>query len=500
MPRAAASIANFITRAAHGVGCCGLLLFACGCGARTIGLQPGWAKNRLRMDDVSIAGVQGPEERGLRNRLQRDQYEASSEQLAAEFQALEQAQQLYDAGKYAEAEQQFELVRERVEAPSGLKKRFFNRHQFSDDLYQSPIEEDALFMIAQSQFQQGRLADAEQSYAALLKQYPSTRHLDDTSRQLFRIAREWLGFPDERDAELVQVAYNEQAPPSLEQRSQARSSILPNVRDTSRPTYNADGKGLDALRLIWLHDAAGPLADDALMMAANYHLRTGNHIEAAQHYRLLREQFPDSPHLKDSLMLGSHVLLASYNGPGYDPSPLEEAKQLKLMSLQYPDLAAEDRERLEQELANLAEAEVEPLWKEVQFYLAKRQTESVLLHCNYIVNTYPNSKYARMAMDVREKITGQPATARADNWATLPSQAIPNPPPATPPAQAADAPVDMTAPATGGFGSRIPRPSFGGLLRRAEEAPDLQPVEEPDQPAEPAQPAPESGRVRLQSW
>jgi tetratricopeptide (TPR) repeat protein len=489
-------------------------LMLCG-GCARFDIAPNWAGTRLRMDDISIAGVQGPEERRLRNRLQRDQQEATSEELAAEFQALEVAQASYDAGKYAEAEAQFAEIRERSSTnprfAGGLFRRgLFNRHQHQDELNQSPIEEDAMFMLAQCQFQQGRLYDAEQSYAELLGQYPSTRHLDDVSRQLFRIAREWLGFPDEDDTELVQVAYSEESPPAIEERQEVRSSVLPNLRDETRPLYNAPGKGLDALRLIWLHDAAGPLADDALMMAANYHLKSGDPIEAAQHYRLLREQFPDSPHLKDSLMLGSHVLLVAYNGSGYDPSPLEEAKQLKLMSLQYPDLNPEDRARIEEELTRIADMEVEPLWKEVEFYMAKRQPESVLLHCNYIINTFPNSRYAKMAMEVREQITGKPSTARADDWTNYPTPAPVteeeevevSPPQGPATAEAVDATATTPEPREPG---RF-RPNFERFLRRAEQTPELQSIDEAettDEPAEmpaveePVAEEPVSGRVRL---
>ncbi len=450
-------------------------------GCSSLDLQPRWAKARLRMDDVTIRDVQGPQERRLksisRSRQQKQQQLPVTADLAAQFQELQAAENLYDQGQYAQAEQAYRILRDQATPRKGFRRGLFNRHQFQDELDQSPIEEDAIFGIAQCQFMQGRLADAEETYSALLKEYPATRHLDDVSRQLFRISREWLGFPDPNDEEIVRVAYGER-PPTIEQRRNRKYGWK--FGDKTRPNFDVDGHALDALRLIWLHDAAGPLADDALMMAANYHLRNGDTISAAQHYRLLQEQFPNSPHFKDSLMLGSHVLLASYNGAGYDPSPLEEAKQLKLMALQYPDLTADDRARIEEELDQLAEAEVEPLWKQVEFYLAKRQPESVVLHCNMIINRFPNSRYARMAAEVRARYVGNQKLATG--WPYIPaSEPVAQDDKPDPLPKAYVGAQDMTRPANAP--PQEPRRFVPRMLRRSDTPPNLQPVS-PD-PASP---------------
>ncbi len=97
--------------------------------------------------------------------------------------------------------------------------------------------------------------------------------------------------------------------------------------------FDTDGRALQALRSIWLHDTTGPLADDALMLSANYHLRTGDFTESARLYKLLREQYPDSKHFENAFMLGSHVTLASYQGPSYDGKSLDEATKLKEAAL-----------------------------------------------------------------------------------------------------------------------------------------------------------------------
>ena len=119
------------------------------------------------------------------------------------------------------------------------------------------------------------------------------------------------------------------------------------------------GRALQALQSIWLNDANGPLADDALMLTANYHLQTGDFVEAARVYQLLREQYPDSPHFKDAYLLDSHVRLASYEGPGYDGRALQESRNLRETAQRlFPDLSAEERERLDDELRRIEFSEV----------------------------------------------------------------------------------------------------------------------------------------------
>ncbi|MEZ6057158.1 MAG: tetratricopeptide repeat protein [Planctomycetaceae bacterium] len=395
----------------------GLIVILGATGCQTFGPKfTGLRKDRG--DGASIAGVQGPEERAVRNatqqRIRRDVSELESTQLGKEFAELEAAQRLYDDGRYAQADEAFQRIAEKHGRSKWDVRNLGRRKQVSAlaefDPEGNPIEEDAIFMRGQSLFKQGRFSDAEEQYAFLLKKYPNTRHLDVTTRQLFRISREWLGFPDAEDTELVRLAYGNN-PPSLAQRRNGASGF-PKFGDKSRPAFDPKGRALESLRLIWLHDASGDLADDALMMAANYYVQQENPVEAAQHYRLLREQFPDSPHTKDALLIGSKVALATYNGPGYDPTPLNESRQLTLAALQYPDLEPGERKSLENALESFKEAEVEPYWTEVQFYLTKKQPESAILTCNYIINKYPNSKFARRAYGVIDQLVASGSVPR----------------------------------------------------------------------------------------
>ena len=95
---------------------------------------------------------------------------------------------------------------------------------------------------------------------------------------------------------------------------------------------------------------------DALMMTASHYARRGNYIEADRHYTLLREEYPNSPHVQTAFVLGSHVKLMAYQGPAYDGKALQDAEHLKESTIRlYP--ASEERSRLENELQRIEDAQ-----------------------------------------------------------------------------------------------------------------------------------------------
>ena len=60
----------------------------------------------------------------------------------------------------------------------------------------SPIEQDAMFMLAESYFFDDRYIKARDAYDALVKEHPNTRYLDTVIDREWNIARYW----EEHDA------------------------------------------------------------------------------------------------------------------------------------------------------------------------------------------------------------------------------------------------------------------------------------------------------------
>lgn len=400
-----------------------VLLISAGCANRgaLVGLNSGKSRavqfvaDRGAENDANYAG---PMERALRgNRWEKKKTDAvtSGESFAIDgLHDYQAAESLYLDGRYAEAEKAFkQLAKERRKRQETFMMRLERlwgvRSKSGLDSYTNfgdPIEEDSLFMKAECQFEQKKFSAAQESYDALLTQYPSTRHLDSVSRRYFRIARYWLGFPEDVDesGDIQTASQSDESPKDFDNTDSFYIPVVPNFTDKTRPMFDTRGRALAALRSIWLHDATGPLADDALMVSASFHLRTKDFEESARLYKLLREQYPESPHFRDAFLLGSHVTLASYQGSNYDGQSLDEAIELKEAALRiFPDLTEDERNRLGGELQKMYDAEVARVWDRVEYFQAKRAPESVAVYCHILINRFPDTAYAERARKILEQ-------------------------------------------------------------------------------------------------
>ncbi|MBS0205335.1 MAG: tetratricopeptide repeat protein [Planctomycetes bacterium] len=352
-----------------------------------------WEKSALLKDTTpNIEKVQGPTERRMRLMFWKRDQEAladdsnSLKPLAGtdEFAA---ATELYKDEEFAEAQKAFKQVAKK------FKK--------------SEIREDALFMEGEAAFQQEHYSKAHDSYATLLKEYPSTRHLDVVSERLFKIGRLWLEMPDvAKLGEIQQVNFEDpkrKLPAEEPVKPNKTPVFVPNFRDKTRPLFDTPGNGVGALQAIWMNDPTGPLADDAMMLVASHHARRGNYIEADRYFRMLRETFPSSPHLRDAFLLGSHVKLMSYQGADYDGKTLNDAEMLKKSTLRlFPDIG--ESERLTDELAKIEAAKAEREWQQVALWLRKGNKRAAAVMCHQLISHYPDSAQADQARAKLEKL------------------------------------------------------------------------------------------------
>jgi len=344
-----------------------------------------WEKSALLKETYpNIDRVQGPTERRMRgllwNRHKDTKDESDSLKPLAGTDEYLAATELYKSEEYAEAQKAFKSVAKK------FKK--------------SEIREDALFMQGEAAFQQEHYSKAHDLYATLLKEYPSTRHLDVVSERLFKIGRLWLDFPEvAKLSEIQQVNYDDpkhRLPPEEPPKRNKTPIFVPNFTNKARPTFDTPGNGAAALQAIWMNDPTGPLADDAMMLVASHHARQGNYIEADRYFRMLRETFPNSPHLQDAFLIGSHVKLMSYQGADYDGKTLEDAEMLKESTLRlYPNIA--DSGRLKDELTKIQAAKAERQWQEVALWLRKGNKRAATVVCHQLISDFPKSTQAELA-------------------------------------------------------------------------------------------------------
>ncbi len=274
-----------------------------------------------------------------------------------------------------------------------------------------PIREDAVFMTGECCYLAQRYAKAEDKYNLVIKENPTTRHLDDISKRKFEIARIWLNFPDivtPEDVKPVNFDEPSATPPPQTGWQEPRGisyavPIIPELWDKRRPLFDTQGRALEALKSIWLNDPTGPLADDALMLSASYYLRKGDFVEADHLYELLRKEFNKSPHLENAFVLGAHAKLMSYQGPDYDGNELEEAEKLIKTTLRlYPQRA--DRDRMENDLKKIQLAKAAREWSDVKYWKSKGNPKAVAIYCKKVIKKFPDSPYAELAREELAKI------------------------------------------------------------------------------------------------
>lgn len=296
-----------------------------------------------------------------------------------------QANEIYERGDYAAAAKQYEKITEKYKETSA--------------------GEEAQYRLAECYFALKRYPAAQDGFDQLFVDYPSTRFVQPATKRLYEIAQNWLDLADPahrseiRTVSAVEVEYlpPEDAPPPPSAPS-LKWRMLPNFTDRSRPVFDTQGRALKALKGIWLNDPTGPLADDALMATASYYLRQEDYVEADRYFKILREEYPESPHIKPAFLLGSHVRLMAYQGPSYDGASLAGADKLTAQSLSmFPD--SQERQQLRKDLQKIHLLKAQRLWHRVLYYEQKQSDRAVGLTCVQLMNEFPETKFADMARD-----------------------------------------------------------------------------------------------------
>ncbi len=383
---------------------CGLLPGCAMFGERTsnfAALKPPWSKKSVT-DDPSIEDVRGPMQRVMQTALWNKKKDSTFFEPAVGAAEYKQANEKFKAKEYKAAEKEFKAI---------VKK-------YKND----PIKEDAQFMVAECQYEQKYYSWAQDSYDKLLIDFPSTRHLDQTTKRLFSIARYWLQEPsivkgnDIQQVNLEDPGSETPEIPSDGKQRKSRWALLPNFFDRSRPVFDTENRALEALKSIWLHDPTGPLADDSLMLTASYYLKKGRYMDADRTFSLLREEYPKSPHLEDAFKLGTHVKLMSYQGPQYDATVLTDAGDLKATTMRLFPKA--EQARLKEELKKIEHAKAKRDWETVQYWMRRSKPKSAAIYCNLLIENHPTSPFANQARELLSELGEENTNHLWANYAT----------------------------------------------------------------------------------
>jgi len=370
-------------------------------------------------DLLSTDKIRGPLERALHN--EEDALSRGEKFSTAGRREVEVARKLFDDGKYPEAVKSY--------------KKIANKYA------ESSIGEEAWFRLGESYYAMQQYPKAQDAYSKLFADYPSTKYVADASRRMFSIAKIWLEVSDPASGGQIKTVSQQTETDSDDSAKtlaspgdpSVRFGLIPNFFDKTRPLVDTRGRAREALKSIWLNDPTGPLADDALMLTASYHLRRGDYIEADRYFEILRDEYPDSPHLEKAFVLGAHVKQASYQGPMYDGTTLVSAENLKERTLSlFPD--SEDRQQVREDLKKLYLQKAQRAWSRVEIYKRKDNPRAVAINCMQVITEFPDTSYAAMARQEIRQI--DPALLRglpgmSEFLESLPSLSIGPPAPKT---------------------------------------------------------------------
>jgi outer membrane protein assembly factor BamD (BamD/ComL family) len=251
----------------------------------------------------------------------------------------------------------------------------------------SPLEEDALFLQAESEFFADQYPKAHDTYGGLLKKYTNTRYLDTVAARQFALGRYWEQLQD----------------------AKPMWTVAPNMTDGSRPMFDTFGYAIQAYERVRLNDPTGPLADASLMAMGNAYFRYGQYENAAYNYDLLRKEYPNSKYQTAAHVLGLQAKMRMYQGTMYSGIPLNDAKKIADQALtQYGDKLGNEREHVAQARAQIVEEQANRDFALAEYYAQHKYYGAARMYYQGVIKDFPGTEKAREAQTRIEKIRNEP--------------------------------------------------------------------------------------------
>jgi outer membrane protein assembly factor BamD (BamD/ComL family) len=281
--------------------------------------------------------------------------------------AFKEGQELFKQKKFSEAAEKFKIA--------------------ADRWPDTPLEEDALFMLGESQFFSDQYSKAHDTYSLMLKKYNNSRHLDVAVAREFAVGRYW------EQVDTYQHSY----------------ALTPNFTDNSRPMFDTYGYAIKAFQNVRMYDPTGPLADDSLMATAIARFQRGQFEEAALDFDLLRKEYPNSEFQKNAHILGLQSKMRVYQGKYYDPTALNEAGEIADQTLsQYGAQLGQEQTRVAKARKQIIEEKANRDYAMGEYYEKQKYYGSARIYYTELIENYPSTDRAKEARARLDAIKGLP--------------------------------------------------------------------------------------------
>ena len=274
---------------------------------------------------------------------------------------FEKAKTLYREKKYTEAAKQF------AEAGAHWPE--------------SALQEDSLFMRAESLFFADRYDDAYKAYCELFKYYEFSRYTDVVSRRMFLIAQYW-----ER--------YSRQHP---------RPFLIPNFIDPKRPMFDTRGNAIKCYESVRMYDPLGPFADSSLMASAGVYFEDEKWCDAARQYNLLRKEYTKSEFQQRASVLEIQALCNQYQGEMYEVTPMRDAGKLIDQTLiRFGDQLGEERLSLLETRQDVVEKLARREFSIGKYYDTKGYYRAARIYYESVILEFPDTA---SAIESKQRLT-----------------------------------------------------------------------------------------------
>ncbi|MEM0925129.1 MAG: tetratricopeptide repeat protein, partial [Planctomycetota bacterium] len=306
-------------------------------------------------------------------------------------QDIEQAREYYQKGDqvFREASDKEQSSKPRARMFLAAAKWFGKAGNTAEG---SALQQDALFMQAESYYFANDLNNARDTYEKLQQDFPRNRHSDRAAARLFSIGKYWIDVT-----------------------KSGGDSWLPNLFDETLPLMDTDGHAIKVLDQIRYDDPTGSIADDATMAAAMEHLRAGRFEQADEFLTDLRETFTDSQHLFLAHLMGIGCKLQVYRGPRYSATYLDEAAELiRLTKRRFPNELREPKyaEHMAKFTAEVAFHQAEDLAERARFREKQQRYGAAGEIYKQLLRDYPTTPQAEQARETLAQIEALPANPK----------------------------------------------------------------------------------------
>jgi TolA-binding protein len=317
---------------------------------------------------------------------------------------LDAGKRLVEQKQFPEAEAAFHAISNNTKAPE-------------------QIREEALFLEAECQRLQKNYRGAEETYALLFKDFPSTQFTERADRGLFEIAVHWL-----QDTRAQMEAYEEQ-------RQGKRWFVMPAQFvhfSNEMPLFDAEGHAARVLEGIQLREKVmhTPLGEQALLYLGTLRFFREDYLSADTYFTDLYRHYPNSKDAAKALKQSIVCKQLCTGGTCYDLRTVEESRKLiHTAQTAYPEFAKE-KEWIGQQLVSINMQQADRDFRVAEFYRWTKHPGPAYFYYELVRRCYPNTPYAAKAAErIRELEQSHPEAVRAGQSGTPSPDA---PPPGVP--------------------------------------------------------------------